>query len=265
MKIKTQLAVTMLLFGVVLIAAAASAIVTQINMEKAGEQEAIAVAVAQGAGELGHLSTDYLVYGERQQLRRWRTRFAAFSGQVAALDVDAPEQRALAANIRTCKDRMKEVFDSVSTAPRHPAGGGGAAVFDPAFLQVSWSRMAVQTQVLSANALRLSQLLQRRMDRLAAARTLLTYAVVALLGLSLLCSYAVTYRRILKSIAALKEGTAVIGSGNLDFSIAKRADDEIGELAGCPTNSAPPFCITRAWSPLCDGCSHKCRNSSAWT
>ncbi|RJQ83262.1 MAG: response regulator [Desulfobacteraceae bacterium] len=230
MKIKTQFVVTMLLFGAILIVAAVSAIVTQRQIEMAGEQETIAAAVSQGAGELGHLSTDYLIYREPQLLKRWKTRFAAFSEQVAALDVDEPEQQALAANIRASKDRMKVVFDSVSTAPQRPPGDGGAVVLDPAFLQVSWSRMAVQTQALSGNALRLSQLLHRRMDQLAATRTLLMYIMVALFGVFLLSSYLITYRRILKSIAVLRAGTAVIGSGNLDFIIEEKKDDEIGEL-----------------------------------
>ena len=130
------------------------------QVDKAGKQERIAAGISQGADELGYLSNDYLIYRESQQLKRWQSRFAAFSEQVAALNVDKPEQQALVANIRANKDRMKAVFDSASTAPRRPSGNQGAAVLDPAFLQVSWSRMAVQSQALAADALRLSQLLR---------------------------------------------------------------------------------------------------------
>ena len=40
-----------------------------------------------------------------------------------------------------------------------------------------------------------------------------------------------TYRRILKSITTLQAGTAVIGSGNLDFIIEEKKNDEIGDLS----------------------------------
>ena len=49
--------------------------------------------------------------------------------------------------------------------------------------------------------------------------------------LFLLASYMLTYRRILKSIATLQAGTAVIGSGNLDFVIEEKKNDEIGDLS----------------------------------
>ena len=44
------------------------------------------------------------------------------------------------------------------------------------------------------------------------------------LALFLLASYMLTYRRILKSIATLQAGTAVIGSGNLDFKIEEKKE-----------------------------------------
>ena len=91
--------------------------------------------------------------------------------------------------------------------------------------------MAVQSQALAADASRLSQLLHQQTDRLTNARTILMYVLVGLFGVFLLASYLLTYRRILKSIATLRAGAAVIGSGNLDFTIEEGKNDEIGELS----------------------------------
>ena len=231
MKIKTQFIVTMALFAIILLFAAVSAIVTHQQGDKADKQERIAAGISQGAGELGYLSNDYLIYRESQQLKRWQSRFAAFSEQVATLNVDKPEQQALVANIRANKDRMKAVFDSASTVPPRPPGSQGTAVLDPAFLQVSWSRMAVQSQALAADALRLSHLLDQQRDRLMDLRTVLMYVMVGLFGIFLLISYLFTYRRILKSMAKLQTGAAIIGSGNLDFTVEDGMNDEMGELS----------------------------------
>ena len=230
MRLRTQFIITILLFGIVLAAIAASAIITSQRMEKAGQQEKVAANIAQGASELSYLANDYLIYRESQQLKRWQSGFAAFTAQVAALRADRPEQQALVANLQANKNRFKEVFDNASSALENPSRDRGAAL-DPAFFQVSWSRMAVQSQGLTADASRLSQLFRHRMDQLTKTRTMLMYVMVGLFGLFLIVSYMLTYRRILKSIVTLQNGAAVIGSGNLDFLIEEERDDEIGQLS----------------------------------
>jgi PAS domain S-box-containing protein len=220
----------MVLFGIILVVIAASAVVTSRLAEKAGEQEKIVSNIAQGASELSYLSNDYLIYREGQQLKRWQTGFASFSSQVASLNVNKPEQQTLARNIQTNTQRLKEVFDSVVSAVRSSTQTQNMAV-NSAFFQVSWSRMAVQSQGLFSDASRLSQLLLAEVDHLRRMRTMLMYVMVGLFGAFLLASYMMTYRRILKSIMTLQTGTVVIGSGNLDFKVEEKRNDEIGDLS----------------------------------
>jgi PAS domain S-box-containing protein len=230
MKIRTQFIITMLLFGIILAVLAVSAIITHQKLEKANEQEKIASSIAQGASELSYLSNDYLIYRESQQLSRWQSRFASLSNQVASLNVDKLEQQVLVRNIQANEQRLKQVFDSVASSVGGPSQKRTTAL-DMTFLQVSWSRMSVQSQGLVSDASRLSQLLHQQRDHLRETRTMLMYFMIGLFGLFLLASYMLTYRRILKSIAALQAGTVVIGSGNLDFVIRERTNDEIGDLS----------------------------------
>ena len=220
----------MVLFGVVLIVIAASATIVNQLTKKASEQEKIATRIARGAGELSYLSNDYLMYRESQQLQRWQSRFIAFSSEVASLNVDRPEQQVLARNIKANEQRLKQVFASVASAVGSPSSNRSTAL-DLAFLQTSWSRMTVQCQGLVSDASRLSQLLRQNRDQLTATRTILIYTLVGLFGAFLLVSYRLTYRRILKSIVTLQAGTAVVGSGNLDFTIKEKKNDEIGDLS----------------------------------
>jgi PAS domain S-box-containing protein len=229
-KIRTQFIIIMILFGIILAVIAASAIITNQLGEKASQQEKIASSIAQGASELSYLSNDYLIYRESQQLSRWQSRFASFSSEVARLRAEKPEQRALIRNIQANEQRLKQVFDSVASAVGDPSQKRSTAL-DMVFLQVSWSRMAVQSQGLASDGSRLSQLLHQEMDRLTNTRTMLIYLMVGLFGAFLLASYRLTYRRILKSIVTLQARTAVIGSGNLDFVIEEKRNDEIGDLS----------------------------------
>ena len=230
MRIRTQFIITMILFGIILVIVAASAIIMHQQVEKTSQQERIAGDIAQGASELSYLANDYLIYRESQQLKRWQSRFASLSNQVSSLNVDKPEHQALVRNIKANQQRLKDVFDSTVSAVRSLSPNQNATL-DPALLQVSWSRMAVQSQGLFSDASRLSLLLDQQMDRLTEARTMLMYVMVGLFGAFLLASYMLTYRRILKSIMTLKAGTAVIGSGNLDFMIEEKRNDEIGDLS----------------------------------
>jgi PAS domain S-box-containing protein len=230
MRIRTQFIITTLLFGIILILMAVSAFVTHRQVDTTKKQESIATSIAQGANDLSYLANDYLIYRESQQLSRWQSRFALFSNQVAALNVDRPEQQVLTRNIQVNLHRLKEVFNStVSAAGALPSTQ--EAVLDPALLQVSWSRIAIQSQGLISDASRLSQLLHQQMDQLVNRRTLLLYFMMAVFGALLLSSYMMTSRRILKSLARLRAGAAIIGSGNLDFSIEEKRNDEIGDLS----------------------------------
>ena len=47
----------------------------------------------------------------------------------------------------------------------------------------------------------------------------------------LLANYLLFYRGTLRSIEFLQTGTKIIGSGNLDFSLEEKRNDEIGELS----------------------------------
>jgi signal transduction histidine kinase len=230
MRLRIQFIITMCLFGIILVVIAASAIITNQHVEEANNQEEIASSIAQGANELSYLANDYLIYRESQQLKRWQSRFASFSSQVASLRANRPDQQALVANIRANQNRLKEVFESVASAPAGPSRNK-KIVLDPSYLQVSWSRMAVQSQGLISDASRLSQLLHQRMDQLTNIRTMLIYIMVGLFGVFLLASYMLTYQRILKSLTKLQAGTAIIGSGNLDFIIEEKKNDEIGGLS----------------------------------
>ncbi len=230
MKIRTQFIITMLLFGIILVVLVASAIITHQKLEKTSKQEYLAANIAQGASELSYLSNDYLIYRESQQLSRWQSRFASFSNQVARLSVDKPEQQVLVRNIQANEQRLKQVFDSVVSAFGRPSQNRSTTL-NLAFLQVSWSRMAVQSQGLVSDAARLSQQLHQQMDQLTETRTMLMYVMLGLFGAFLLVSYMLTYRGILKSIVTLQAGAAVIGSGNLDFVIEEKSNEEIGDLS----------------------------------
>ncbi len=230
MKIRTQFIVTMLLFGIVLVVISVSAIITNRQVESVYKQERIAFSIAQGASELSYLANDYMIYQENQQLDRWNARFTSFSNDVARLQSSNPEQQALVLHIQEDTQRLKDVFDNVvSSIGSTPQSQDGTITL--ALLRISWSRIAVQSQGLVSDASRLSQLLVSQVNQLQRTNTIVITALIGTLLAYILINYVVTQRRVLKEIAKLQAGAAVIGSGNLDYRIEERSNDEIGDLS----------------------------------
>ncbi len=230
MRIRTQFLMAMFLFGIVMAAISTSAIITNYQIERVREQRDTAGNIARGASDLSYLSNDYVIYRESQQLERWRTGFASFSGDVAGLQADKPDEETLVRNIRLNTRRLKKVFDDVVSAVGKPSPDRDGTV-DLELLKVSWSRMAVQSQALASDASRLSRLLTNQVRRLQRADTIVVIAMIGVFAAFFLVNYMMTQKRALEGIAKLQAGTAIIGSGNLDFSIEEKRDDEIGDLS----------------------------------
>ncbi|MCM2466906.1 sensor histidine kinase [Methanoculleus oceani] len=229
MKIRTQLIISTVVFGLVLLIIAVSVVITDQQLDHLNRQEQIASKLAQGANDLSYLSTEYLLYREDLQRTRWESVYTSFSSDLSELDPQTPEQQALVVNIRGNQNRLKEIFDSVAqvyaTFPASP---------DPAtepVLQVLWSRMAVQTQGMGADATQLARILHQERVQLEQANTLLIFALMGTFAAYIFTSYILFYRRTLVAIESLQKGARIIGSGNLDYAIVETTDDEISDLS----------------------------------
>jgi PAS domain S-box-containing protein len=230
MKIRTQLAISIVLFGVALLIIASSMVMTNQQVDRLKTQNELVKNIELSAGELGYLSNDYLLYNETQQLDRWNSKYAEFSGDVSKLSVNTPEQQALVNTIMASQHRLKDVFDNV-VSTLEDGNRTDYNSTNKAFIQVSWSRLAVQTRGIIFDASRLSQMLQDEENQVKQTNTLIILTLMGAFVAFLLIDYLLIFGRGIKSLANLQAGTKIIGSGNLDHTIKARKGDEIGELA----------------------------------
>ncbi|MBI4287842.1 MAG: GAF domain-containing protein [Chloroflexi bacterium] len=228
MKIRTQFIITTSLFAIMLIVVAASVLITNQQVQRLDAQEEIARRIEQGTTELTYLAGDYLLHGESQQRARWESRFASFSADLLSLAPGDAEAQALASNIKANAQRLRAVFTEVASTMD---GAQGQDPLSTAFVQVSWSRMAVQNQGISFDASRLSRQLNRQASQTKQTNIMLVLALIAVFAAYFTANYLLMFRRTLKSLAELHAGARTIGSGNLDFTIAEKRADEIGDLS----------------------------------
>ncbi|MBI4330231.1 MAG: GAF domain-containing protein [Chloroflexi bacterium] len=230
MKIRNRFIITLAVFGVAFVIMAVSIIETNQEAGRFKQQEEIARSIERAARELSYLSNDYLLHGETQLRSRWESTFSSLSAELSNLQPDSPEQAALVNNIRTNRQRLKEIFTDVASL-RESGSPFPTAAVGLEFLQVSWSRMEVQNQGIIFDALRLSQMLDDQVEGSQRRDITLVSILLGIVGAYLAANYLLIYRRILRSLSALHAGTRVVGSGNLDFTIAEQQKDEIGDLS----------------------------------
>ena len=226
MKIRTQFVAGMFIFGLLLVIISALVIATNYQVEHLTDQEEITDSIALGVGELAYLSNDYILYRESQQNERWQTKYASVANLIADLSVDQPDQLVILSNLEASLENTRSIFDDIAS---NPGEAGGSA--DTPLVQLSWSRMAVQNQEMVFDAGRLAASLRIQADELRQTRIWLILALMGVFIALLLTSYALFYRRTLRSIETLQEGTRIIGSGNLGYSLEEKGDDEISDLS----------------------------------
>jgi|GEM_PF-856115 len=230
MKIRTQLIISMVFFGLALAIISASLIATNQQVERLNKQEELARSIELKVGELNYLSNNYLLYHESQQTDRWESKYSSISADISNLTVDQPDQLVLLSNLKNSQQRLKEIFGDIKSRieSTQEAGGNTDGL---QFVQTSGSRIGVQTQGMVFDASRLAQMLSQQAEETKQRNNLFIFALIGAFLAFLLTNYILINRRTLTSLSNLQAGAEIIGSGNLDYSIVERKGDEIGELA----------------------------------
>ena len=219
----------MAVFSILLVIIATSAIVTEQQVSQLNAQEEMANSIERGTNDLNVVSNDYFLKQESQQLTRWQSEFSALSNNLSNLKLNSPQQEALINNINDDMQRLNSVFSEVviflKNAPRNVS-----VRIDPAF-QNQWSIMAAQNQALAFDASLLSQALDSQASQAMKTNIFLIMALLGTFAAFFATIYVMVFRRTLKSVTDLQEGINTIGSGDLNYIIETKRQDEISELS----------------------------------
>ncbi len=229
MRIKNQFRISIIVFLVLLAIIAASILFTQQQAVQLNNQEVVALDVQTRASNLAYISNDYFLYQESIGLNQWQTEFSALASDLSKINVSSLEQQSLLNNTKDDAQRLRgrwnDVVSYLEGAPRNVS----IRVL-PEF-QTKSSRMSLQNQAVIFDAQQLSQHLRNQIDQLNTTRVILVLTILGLFGAYLVTNYLVTYRNTLNAISELQAGIAVVGSGNLDYSLKDDRKDEVGEIS----------------------------------
>jgi PAS domain S-box-containing protein len=229
MKLKSQLIISIAILGAVFLIILGSFFITNHQATQLNNQEQLARNIQTGVGDLNYLSNDFFLYQQSPQVILFQSKISSLTTDLSKLNPTSPTQAVLVNITNDDLQRLDSVFeDAVSFLENAPRNVSVRVL--PAF-QTAWSRLAVQSQTLTYDSAQLSQLLRNQADQVKQTNSLLVFAMVGAFGVYFVTIYFTVFRRTFRSITKLQEGTKIIGSGNLDYAIVSKSNDEIGELS----------------------------------
>jgi PAS domain S-box-containing protein len=229
MKIKTQFIICLVVFSVIFLIIGASVVSTEQQVAQLTSQEEISNSIERGASSLNSVSIDYFLYQEDLQLSQWQSTLSSLSSDLSALKLDTANEQNFSNNVAGDLQRLNNLFGDVvsylQSAPRNVS-----IRIDPAF-QIRWSSMAVESKTLAFDASQLSRSLDDQAHKANNTNILLIVSLVGTFGAFLAVIYLIVFRRTLKSVEELQNGINTVSSGNLEFVIETKREDEISELS----------------------------------
>ncbi len=229
-KIRTQFFISVIVFGTILIVLAIFLALVAGQISKYNYLEESINNIQRTARELSYTANNYLLFGENQQSTRFGTIYESLSTELSELRQLSPEERSLVDDINSYLVRFKSIFDEVHTTIEGVSQRPGS-FFEQSFIWVSYSRMQVQSEAILFDASRLFNLVDESLDRTRRESMWLLYILVGAFGIYLFSNYLLIYQRTLKSIEVLKSGTEIVGSGDLNYFVPEKHQDEIGDLS----------------------------------
>ncbi len=228
MKIKNQLLITLIVLATVLVIVFGSIFVSDSNAIQTLNLQNSAADVDTKISSLNHISNDYFLFQNDNQLLAWQSAVNAISNITANFNMDQRQTSKviLIQNDLTSTDRLfNQTVAYLQNSPRNQS-----VRVDPQF-QSLWSQLNENILKLSSDSDQLTKVLN---DEILQAQTAnINLILILLLAFSafVFTTYFVTYRHTLKSVANLQAGLGIIGGGNLDYSVKSSRSDEIGVLA----------------------------------
>ncbi len=230
MKLKTQFVLSIILFGVTVFLIGVAVVYANLESGRLNRQREVAGRIERGMSELSYLSNDYLLYEEEQQRTRWEAKWLSVSKDLSAIEAETPELLTITQHLKEDLQHLKSVFADVSARISGRSAGQDAQLGQDS-IRLSWSRLTVQNQNMAFDALRLSRTLGDQQSDLRQRNILLVFILLAAFFAFFISNYLFVSRRTLREISKLQAGMEVIGSGNLDYELDAKRNDEIGDLA----------------------------------
>jgi PAS domain S-box-containing protein len=229
MKIKSQFIICIIVFSVILVIIAASVAFSEQEVVRISAQEQISSTIERGASDLNSEAINYFLYQDPIYVSRWQNELSYLSGNLSNIETYNSQQQILTNHVSNDLTDLNNSFSTIITYLQNVPRNVSVRI-DPAF-QMRWNGLTLQSYTLTTDAAQLSEALDNQAHMVNETNILLIVSLVATFGALLGTIYLIVFRRTLKSVTELQKGIDTIGSGNLEYVIEPKRQDEISELS----------------------------------
>jgi signal transduction histidine kinase/ActR/RegA family two-component response regulator/HAMP domain-containing protein len=218
-------AAAIMAIGVVLLSATQQVKQELVKNEEAGE-------VLGGVTALRYLTLEYVLRHDERPHAQWQLRYASLSRLLTnKTNFTDTEEREIIDDLRHTQESVGVLFSQLVADYEDGDSTKGAS----AILEELQARLVGQitnkTQAMISDALSLSE---RSRTGVMEAQWRASVAVASFAGIVVLVIAATMFlvlRSVVGPLGKLREGTEIVGAGNLDYLLNATAKDELGELA----------------------------------
>jgi len=182
-----------------------------------------------GVFELDLLTMSYIQNPEERPRVQWERKYKWLQEHIKGVSFEEPEQNERFSNIKNNLERMGFLFNWLVELSGEKGG------LDPELARQRKERLAgqliVRAGAVSTDCGDLLVYMNKKIKAMSERALLLVLSVTGALIVLTVASINLINRRIGSSLDRLREGTEIIGAGNLDYRTGMEADDEIGELS----------------------------------
>ncbi len=230
MKIQTKFLLIIAIFGLSFLFAGFSLLDTMHRIQILDDEIQKSNLVLTGSYELSYLTNDFLLHPhEERQNIQWRSRFVKLSETVGKIRVQEPADQVLVDQMKKSVTNLDSIY--ISSVEKIKTAQQEDGVVDPDLVSVIWSRVIVQTEGMISDATQLSENLSARAFALHQRNNILLLSIFGLSLLLLVVFSVFIHRQFISSLSDIREGLRVIGSGNLNYQLPVKGNDEFGEIS----------------------------------
>jgi len=232
MKISTRLNLAALFFGIVVAIIVGVLLFTTLQMKRELLKNEQAGEVLRAVTALRYLSMEYELHHEDRARDQWQLRSTSFSKFLAEKMgfVDSGDAEIID-DLRRNQVEVEKLF-SLLVTNRHELehDQGRNEVLEELESRLS-GQISNKTQAMISDALVLSGLSRQAVldAQQRANAAVIAFGVLVMLAVAV--TILITRRSVMRPLEKLREGTTLVGAGNLDFALRVNSQDEIGELA----------------------------------
>ncbi|MBN1849700.1 MAG: PAS domain-containing protein [Deltaproteobacteria bacterium] len=194
------------------------------------EKDKVAQRIIRGMNELGIYISEYILFHDDRPLQQFLVEYDSISGLIGHIRFSDDEQMRILEGIRRDMDLMKGSFLKLVSNHERSVSEENIELTEAVENRLA-GRLLVWSRDMVSHASMLERLVDVELTMTQRKINLLIFALIFFTSLFLTVVLTGIVRNITSSLNALREGTELIGAGDLDHRIDMATHDEIGDLS----------------------------------